>query len=47
VRSATLQREVDENWLAIERHRGKPEPIWYLSLFKIDRFKTARRKFAA
>jgi hypothetical protein len=38
--TATLQREVDENWLAIERHHGK-------RLFKIDRFQAARRKFAA
>jgi len=47
VRTATLQREVDENWFTIERHHGKSEPIWYLSLFKIDRFQTVRRKFAA
>jgi hypothetical protein len=40
VRTATLQREVDENWFTIERHHGKSEPIWYLSLFKIDRFQT-------
>ncbi len=48
VRTATLQRDVDENWLAIERHHGKPEPIWYPSLFKIDRFQAAaKRRFAA
>jgi hypothetical protein len=42
-----LQCEVDENWFAIERHQGEPEPIWYPSLFKIDRFQTARPEFAA
>ena len=34
MRAATLQREIDENWIAIERHLGNPEPMWYASLIQ-------------
>jgi len=42
---------VGRSFWALYKLRGSTqncnEPIWYPSLFKIDRFQTARRKFAA